>query len=414
MSRFPCYSLAIISVFAPAMMAGESLPHQAYVWQRAWTPPVCEAVAEHGNTFEEAVVLAAEVAWINKAPQVARIGVDFPTLTNLHCPIGLALRVGPAGGLGTNRTMVDFLAGLAASLAAEARKNNVNPVELQIDFDCATAKLDDYRAWLTVVQQRLAPLPVTITVLPDWLDSPAFRPLAAMATNYVLQVHSLEKPASVDAPFSLCDTGAAERAVARAAKLGIPFRVALPTYAYIAAFNTGGKFIGISADGPRPDWPKGTQWRELPADPLAMSALVRFWNTNHPPAMQGVIWFRLPAAADNLNWRWPTLGAIIAGRVPREKFRATTRRAGPGLVEISLENTGELDISSRLAVEVRWTDARLVAGDALRDFELSEQDSAAIFQTKQKKFRLPAGEHQVIGWLRLEKDREVQLEVKKI
>ena len=391
------------------------MPHQVYVWQRAWTPPVCEAVAEHGSNFQETVILAAEVTWRNKAPQVTRVGIDFSTLTNLHRPIGLALRVGPFTGLGTNQAAVDFLAGLAATVAAEARKNQANPVELQIDFDCATAKMDDYRAWLTVVQQRLAPLPVTITALPSWLDSPAFARLAAMATNYVLQVHSLEKPTSIDASFSLCDPVAAERAVAKAGKIGVPFRVALPTYAYIVAFNAEGKFVGLSADGPRSDWPKGTQLREMSADPLALSKLVLSWNTNHPAAMRGFIWFRLPVAVDNLNWRWPTLGAIISGREPQEKFRATTRRVEPGLVEISLENTGELDISSRLAIEVSWTNARLVAGDALRGFELSEQSSSgAIFQTKQTNFRLPAGEHQVIGWLRFEKDREVQLEVKKL
>ena len=396
------------------MMAVEPLPHQAYIWQRAWAPPVCEAVAEQGSNFQETVVLAAEVTWKNKAPQATRVGVDYPTLTNLHCPIGLALRVGPFSGLGTNQLAVNFLAGLASTLVAEARKNKVNPVELQIDFDCATAKLDDYRAWLTVVQQRLAPLPVTITALPSWLDSSAFAPLAAMATNYVLQVHSLEKPTSIDAAFSLCDPDMAKRAVVKAGKLGVPFRVALPTYAYIVAFNAEGKFVGLSADGPRSDWPKGTQLREMSADPLAMSSLVQNWNTNRPSAMNGIIWFRLPVAVDNLNWRWPTLGAIIAGREPQEKFHATTRRVEPGLVEISLENIGELDISSRLTIEARWTDARLVAGDALRGFELSEQSgSGAIFQTKQTNFRLPAGEHQVIGWLRFEKDREVQLEVKK-
>ena len=396
------------------MMAGEPLPHQVYVWQRAWTPAVCEAVAEHGSIFQETVILAAEVTWKNKAPQVTRVGVDYPSLTSLHCPIGLVLRVGPFSGLGTNQAAVNILAGLATSVVTEARNNKLNPVELQIDFDCATAKLDDYRAWLTVVQQRLAPLQVTITALPSWLDSLAFVPLAAMSTNYVLQVHSLEKPTSSDAPFSLCDAGAAERAVAKAGKIGVPFRVALPTYAYIVAFNAEGKFAGLSADGPRSDWPKGTQLREMSADPHSISSLVRSLNTNHPSAMRGFIWFRLPVAVDNFNWRWPTLGAIIAGREPQEKFRATTRRVEPGLVEINLENTGELDISSRLTVEVSWTDARLVAGDALRGFELSEQSgSGAIFHTKQTNFRLPAGEHQVIGWLRFETDREVLLEAKK-
>jgi len=395
--------------------AAQPLPHQVYVWQRAWTPPVGEAVAKHATNFAETAVLLAEVSWKDKIPQITRADVDFPTLAKTHCAVGLVLRVGPFNGeLATNPPPVNFLASLAASLVAEARKNQIEPVELQIDFDCATAKLDDYRAWLAVVQKHIAPLPVTITALPSWLESPAFAPLATLATNYVLQVHSLTKPENINAPFLLCDPAVAKRAVAKAGEIGVPFRVALPTYTYIVAFNPAGKFIGLSAESPRSDWPEGTQLREMSANPLAMSALVEIWNTNRPAAMRGVIWYRLPVAADNLNWRWPTLGAIVAGREPRESFHADARRVEAGLVEISLVNDGELDISSRLAVEARWTDARLVAGDSLGGFELAEQNvSAAKFQNQSSQYRLLAGEKQIVGWLRLDQDREVKLEVKK-
>lgn len=369
---------------------------------------------EHATNFTEAAVLLAEVSWKDKVPQLALADVDFPTLSKTHCAVGLVLRVGPfRGELATNPPAVDFLANLAASLVAEARTNQIEPVELQIDFDCATAKLGDYRAWLAVVQKRLAPLPVTITVLPTWLDSSAFAKLAAAATNYVLQVHSLTKPEDINTPFLLCDPVAAKRAVARAGEIGVSFRVALPTYTYIVAFNAAGKFAGLSAEAPRSDWPAGTQLREMSADPVAMSLLVRSWNTNRPAAMRGVIWYRLPVVVDNLNWRWPTLAAIVAGREPRESFHAVARRAEAGLVEVSLVNDGELDISSQLAIEARWSDARLAAGDGLRGFELAEQSvSAARFQNQSSQFRLPAGEKQIVGWLRFDKDCEVQVEVK--
>jgi hypothetical protein len=194
----------------------------------------------------------------------------------------------------------------------------------------------------------------------------------------------------------------------------VPFRVALPTYGYIIAFDQGGKFVGLSAEGPNKAWPQDVQLREVRTDPTEMARLVQTWTTNHPVVMRGIIWYRLPVTVDNLNWRWPTLAAIVAGREPRESFHADARRVEAGLVEISLVNDGELDISSRLAVEVRWSDARLVAGDGLRDFELAEQNvSAARFQNQSSQYRLPAGEKQTVGWLRFDQDREVQLEVKK-
>jgi hypothetical protein len=107
---------------------------------------------------------------------------------------------------------------------------------------------------------------------------------------------------------------------------------------------------------------------------------------------------------------------MMSSRAPRKSFRAASRRVESGLVEISLENNGELDISSRLAVEVRWSrtsGTRLVAGDGLRGFELVDGGPFTTqFQTKTQSWRLTAGEKQVIGWLRLSEDREVQIEVK--
>ncbi|MDR3458314.1 MAG: DUF3142 domain-containing protein [Verrucomicrobiae bacterium] len=415
MHHIRCLTVLLALLGAQLSAWAEPLPHQAYVWQRAWTPPVCAAVAEHASNFIETAVLLAEVSWKNKLPQVARAKVDFPTLAKVHCPVGLVLRVGAYGGaLAENGPAVDFLAELAGALAAEARAGQVDPVELQIDFDCPESKLDDYCGWLKAVQRRVAPLPVTITALPSWLDSPAFTRLAAAATNYILQAHSLVRPTDIHAPFTLCDPEVARRAVIKAGAIGVPFRVALPTYTYVIAFNAAGKFTGLSAESPRLDWPEGTQIREMKADPQALSSLVKLWSTNRPSSLGGVIWYRLPVAVDNLNWRWPTLGAIVAGREPREKFHADARRVEAGLVEISLVNDGELDISSRIAVEARWTDARLIAGDGLRGFEMAEQNnSAATFQNNQSSYRLPAGETQIIGWLRCDHDREVQLEVKK-
>ena len=131
--------------------------------------------------------------------------------------------------------------------------------------------------------------------------------------------------------------------------------------------------------------------------------------------MRGVIWYRLPVAVDNFNWRWPTLGAMLAARVPRESVRAGTRRAEPGLVEISLVNDGELDISSRLAVDARWSGARLVSGDGQRGFQLVDGGpSAASFQTQTQPARLRAGESIVVGWLRFDRDCEVKCEVRKV
>src|SRR5262249_53280528 len=152
---------------------------------------------------------------------------------------------------------------------------------------------------------------------------------------------------------------------------GVPFRVALPTYGYLLAFGRDGGFIGLSAEGSRKNWPADAQLREVRTDPEAMAGLVRFWATNRPPALTGIIWYRFPVADDTLNLHWPTLSTMMAGKSPRERISVETREADAGLVEVYLANDGETDFSSHLTLLVRWSDARLVAGDGLRDFELS-------------------------------------------
>jgi hypothetical protein len=92
-----------------------------------------------------------------------------------------------------------------------------------------------------------------------------------------------------------------------------------------------------------------------------------------------------------------------------------SHRVEPGLIEISLVNDGELDLSSRLAIKTRWSGARFTAGDGLRGFALAEQEvSSARFETGVRPHRLPAGEKYVIGWLRLTEDREVQVELEEL
>jgi len=408
--------VTVIFISRPGERASGPLLHEAYVWQRKWSQPVRDAVSQHATDFTALTWLGAEISWKDKRPQIARVVVDYGALAETKRTAGLALRIGPYGGpFVANDSAGRYVVEAAATLVAEARMNHIELTELQIDFDCAESKLDGYRIWLEAIQERVAPVPVTITALPSWLDARAFRRLAAVATNYVLQVHSVERPRSFDAPFTLCDPRAASQAVEQAGRIGVPFRVALSTYGYLLAFDPAGKFLGLSAEGPRPNWPTNAQIREVSSNPIELAALVQSWAHNRPAPMRGVIWYRLPTIVDNFNWRWPTLSAMLAMRVPQEKFRVNTRRVESGLVEISLANEGELDISSRLAVEVRWSNARLVAGDALRDFELADNStSVARFQTRSQSSRIRAGESLVLGWLRFDQDCEVRCELKKL
>jgi hypothetical protein len=390
------------------------LRQEVYIWQRTWNAAVRDSLAQHASSFSRLVALNAEVTWKEKRPQIIRVAVDWAALREAERPIGLALRVGAyPGPFDSNGEITALLVEQASSLIAECQANQLQASELQIDFDCAESKLDGYRVWVEAIRRKIAPVPVTITVLPTWLNQASFKRLIAGADGYVLQVHSFERPKDADAPFTLCDPAAARRAVERAAQFGVPFRVALPTYGYVMAFDRTGRFVGLSAEGPSQSWPEGVQLREVRTDPVALADLVQTWTTKRPVTFAGIIWYRLPVSEDFLNWRWPTLSAVMAGRSPRESLRAETRRPQPALVEVSLVNYGEADGVAFPAVEVRWQKARLVAGDGLRGFELMQAEpTAAQFLRNSGRDRLSPGERWQIGWLRLDKDVEPQVEIK--
>jgi hypothetical protein len=274
--------------------------------------------------------------------------------------------------------------------------------------------LAGYGLWLETIRTAVAPVPVTITALPSWLESRSFDHLIASAPSYVLQVHALRRPDRFDEQFKLCDPLEAKKALRRAAQFGVPFRVALPTYAYLMAFDESGALVGVRAEGPAREWPPNITTKELWSNPLELAQLIAELKTNRPSLLQAITWYRFPVQDDRFNWRWKTLAATMHGRLPQRHFRVNSRRVEAGLVDIYLVNEGELDISSRLAIKVRWQGTRYVAADALSAFELVDVSQNQIrYQTKNV-LRLRAGQQLPVGWLRLTEDREVVCECEEL
>lgn len=393
--------------------------HEVYVWQRRWDAAVSKAVEQAAAQASSFSVLAAEVSWKDgRLDDVARAAIDYGSLKAVGKPIGLALRIGPySGPFDKQSDATSLLTEIAGSLVTDAREAGVEPAELQIDFDCAESKLNGYRKWVEAVRDKIRPVPLTITVLPCWLKRRAFASLARAADGFVLQVHSLERPKGVGAAITLCDSSAAFQWVERAGRVGIPFRVALPTYGYIVAFDKDGRFIGLTAEGPSRTWDEGAILRVVSSEPVAMAKLVQGWQRERPCNMQGVIWYRLPVETDRLNWKWVTLSAIMAGRIPRESLGVEVEYPEPELAEIVLVNDGETDQSARVSIKIGCEQENVVAADGLRGYIVTRTDSANIcLQHHGEKIlsTIRAGERWKIGWIRFRDEMEVKTHVSAI
>jgi hypothetical protein len=423
-----------LAALACAPRAHGPLRQEAYVWQRDWSPAVRAAVADRTSPLGLAGlnVLAAQVDPVggpsaNAASaasaagplRILRVAYDPVSLRRSGLPVGLSIRIGTfPGRMGERPDAVAALSRLLRDLLAAAGASGLAPVEIQLDYDCPESKLDDYRELLLALRPAVAPVPLTLTALPAWLDHRRdFARLIAAADGYVLQVHSLAPPPSPTAGFVLCRPEDARRWVEAAARFGRPFRVALPTYGYVAAFDAQGHLLGLAAEGAPVLGERGATLRSVRSDPAAMAALVRGWRRDRPAELTGILWYRLPVASDHLNWSPTTLRAVMSGREPRTDLRAATRTPEPGLIEVDLVNTGEAEAPEPAAVHLRWHGAPPLAADALAGYRLRpapRADPNGVFleaAAGSAARTLRPGDRRTIAWLRFAGAEPVEVEI---
>ncbi|MBL9137561.1 MAG: DUF3142 domain-containing protein [Verrucomicrobiales bacterium] len=387
----------------------DSPTQDAYVWQRDWSADVVRAVRDQGPSLNRLVVLAAEMRWRSGHLEITRVAVPWEVLSTMDRPIGVAIRMGTySGPFSTDGGVANGLRTVARGILDAARSNQVAVAELQLDFDCADRLLNGYRVWVEMLRREVQPVPLIITGLPSWLDQESFGSLARAADGFVLQVHSLERPRGPDDPAAvLCDPKRAQRSVEKAAQLGVPFRVALPTYSYRLAFDAQGRFLGAAAEGPPSTSAEGAVSRILAADPQAMADLVARWRMDRPASMTGILWYRLPVAGDQWNWRWRTLESVMAGCPPRDKVRATLAAQGPGLFDVQVVNEGAGDRTGPLAVRVTSAAGIVSGSDAVRGFRVIASAAGELLFTNAS-CRLRSGDLAIIGWMRIDAPSSVE------
>lgn len=279
-------AFALIALAAVAACSGASsstssrhgpaaLRHDAYVWQRAWTGSVRAAVANAPPELSGLRVLTLEVSRDGTHTWPA---VRTDSLLRANRPITAVVRIDGS------RLPADISLTPVIERIVTWRAAGVPVAGIEVDHDCATAALADYAAWLAA--QRPPDLRYSITALPTWADAPpptrtTLTALGAVVDEIVLQVHAVQAP-------TIFDAASARRWVAQFAA-ALPaetaLRVALPTYK-----------VALGA-----------------AHPDDVAAFLRTLEREPIAAVTGIVWFRLPIAADRAAWPAPVLAAVIRG-----------------------------------------------------------------------------------------------------
>ncbi len=334
-----------VTVVACALIGCTARPvldQDAYVWQRNWSEPVREAVASAPTELGGLRVLVAEAA----GDRLALIPVQ---LADVHRPITLVIRVDGARPI----TELSLAPIVAAAHAWQAR--GVTIAGLEVDHDCATARLPEYTAWLA--SQRVPGLRLSITALPTWADSPALADLAATVDELVVQVHAVRAP-QIFEPVSARRGLVAFADAVPAAHL----RVALPTYRALI------------------------HGQRIEVDPDVVAAFI----AELPRSISGIVWFRLPVAGDDDTWSADTFAAVLAKR-PR-----------PPAAIVALEDRGDgrYDlIASNPSAHAAELPAVRLDGDILAAELVGGYEARGNFHWVAHG-RLAPGASQAIGWAR--------------
>ncbi len=384
--------------------AFQGLSQAAYVWRQGWDAAAVASLApaELPPEVEALIVLVGECG-LGHPPRAVR--PPWPQLRATGRPVSLAVRIGTGSALGgaAEPDLQPGFALLREGLAA-AHAAGLTVTQVQVDFDCPERLLSAYAERLQAFKRSAPGLAVTITALPSWLSAPGGGTLLKSVDGFTLQVHATQRPKAQE-PARLVSARAALRWIAQAEALARrPFRVALPTYAYVACYARAGTFLGVRAESR--ELPAGTAFTQLmPAETAEVAEVLAVLKSGRHPLVRGVDWFRLPFPGDRQNWTRAGLGQVVRGESLADRCRVELRAQG-ALTDLVVYNPTEQPLALP-PVQVRWTGAAWVGADAALGWEVAPPAGDAVrFTVDPRAGFLAPGERRVLGWLRLTQPAE--------
>jgi hypothetical protein len=358
------------------------LDHQAYIWQRQWTPAVSAAIDHVKPDLSGLRVLALQFdpirGWTSPS------AIHFTAFRDVPVVLVVRLEQLPAGD-GQGETLNQLMALLSRWRAGTSEVRG-----LEIDFDSATSQLARYAEFLMELRARMPKgYPLSITVLPTWIESKAFPALAQSVDLLVLQVHAIQRP-----PAPLFEPNHAWQWIARLQRATEkPFLLALPTYGSRVHFDVDHSIIAVESEQKLGSLGAAGTSEQYAAAPV-LFAFVRELEDRAPAGLTGVAWFRLPTTRDQRAWSAQTLLAVIRGTPLESKVQSELRQSAADSFDVLLHNTGNMD--GELPHRVRLH-AECRAGDGARTFEF---DLQAKHFLRSSAASLPAGRRIVVGWVR--------------
>lgn len=389
---FSCFPFGILLVlcFACSHEPLQHLPHDAYIWQRQWTAEVATAVQQSSDLVRAWRVLAAAS---DAQGHLRPIAIDWSAIGKSGRAIIPVIRI--EGQLANWDE--DVLYEDLRTVLDRWREHRIPITGLEIDHDCATAKLPAYARFLATLRAQFDDAkPLSITALPTWMSSPDFHTMLTQVDEVILQVHAVQNPRA-----GLFDAKLAREWVETLARQStIPFRVALPTYGSRVSWHNDGSLLAVESEAPLLTGGDGSV--ELLVSPEEVATLLRELERDPPPHLAGIVWFRLPTSADRRAWSPETWRAVILGKPLRSSLDVLVQNSEtPGIHNLVLVNHGDVDAELPRRVDLPDT---CTLADGVNGYAIKHADSRLVLHRLQRGL-LRSQHQQVIGWTRCVPDQ---------
>jgi hypothetical protein len=387
---YPARARLLFATFAFVLLSGASgsrraLLQDAYIWQRKWTPALRVALKQSSDLVHAWRVLAA---YSDEGGRLQPVAVDWQSLKNSGRPVIPVVRInGQLAQYNEDQLLRDL-----DGVLSEWRQILPPIAGLELDHDCADARLDAYAQFLARVRALLPQtIPLSITTLPSWLSSPKLDAVFRPVNEIVLQVHMVQSPRA-----GLFNANQARQWIqALTRHTDKPFRVALPAYGVRVTWRNDGSMLAVESEEPL--LAGGYSASELIVSPEAVSTLLRELERDPPASLAGFVWFRLPVAGDIRAWSLETWRAVVLGKPLQSRIEALAEKSDtPGMSNIVLINQGEVDgvLPARIDLPPSCTIA-----DGINGYVLDHGESGLSIGRQQDGL-LPGHQRRLIGWMR--------------
>jgi hypothetical protein len=383
--------LRLLLILLPTMSLAASsgthgaLPQDAYVWQRQWTPALAAALDRSADLVRDWRVLAAQSDGEGRLRATA---VDWSALSTTRRPVIPVIRIdGQLAHWDEARLLADV-----RDLLRRWRDAPVTVAGIEIDHDCATARLPAYAQFLATLRAELdGGIPLSITALPTWLGSRELDRVLAATDEVVLQVHAVQDPHA-----GLFDAATASRWIeALGRRTTRPFRVALPAYGTRVSWSADGRLRAVESETPL--LIDAAASAELIAPPREVASLLRRLERARPAQLAGIVWFRLPTDGDSRAWSLSTWRAVMRGESLDAPVQAqAVAGAQPGLSDILLVNADDVDaeVPRRIVLP-----GGCGLADGINGYRLAGTGDGPVLERLQPGL-LHGHRQQTIGWMR--------------